>query len=91
MNNKTEKEYITPFVYKFEFTNKSNPKDEKNEYVIMFEGREVKVDSNIVQFNSQKQLSVQQVVNKIKGTKGVFSISGTFKDFTYGLKFEKNE
>lgn len=71
--------YITPYKYRIElnedFCQKSN-----NGFIIYFDDLQRIISSLSTEFLSTKQLTLQEVVDKLKRTKGIGSISGEFKN-----------
>jgi hypothetical protein len=71
--------YITPYKYRVElnidFCQRSN-----NNFIIYFDNLQMVVPEIYAEFFSMKQLTIHEVVDKLKGTKGIKSISGEFKD-----------
>ena len=73
-----QEDYITPYIY-YIIIGADNEKT-KNHINIYFNGKEKLIPGTIAKFESIKKLTIQEVAEVFKGTKGIIEYSGDFKN-----------
>ena len=70
---------ITPYRYRF-VLGPNNPRTIENKHIIVYDGDRMEIDSNSVEFKSEKKLTWGEFLDKTKGTEGISGVYGSFEE-----------
>jgi hypothetical protein len=78
---------ITPYKYRFTL-GKNTPRTPDGNYIVQFDGREIKTTNREIEFGVDREITLEEFNERVKGTQGIEAVRGIFKD---SLKIELNK
>lgn len=70
---------ITPYIYRFTL-GRNNPRTIDNKRIVYFDGKQMEIEHNNVEFRWEVKLTFDEFNKKIEGTQGITAIYGEFED-----------